>query len=202
MKSDTNERLLKATLRLMSEKGYLGTSTKEIAKEACVTEVTLFRHFGSKEKLFEEVINRYSFLPTLKDLLSKIEGSSHNYEKTLNIIGTSFFETLKGRKSLVRIMTSEINIYPEKIRDVHTRFIDETNRVLAGYFKSQQEKSLLRQFSPHVAAKAFLGMIFSYFNLEEIVKGHDITKKEMKKIIKEFVEIFVSGTLKGDKKLC
>ena len=198
MKSDTNERLLDATLRLISEKGYLGTSTKEIAMEAGVTEVTLFRHFGSKERLFEEVINRYSFLPTLKDLLSEIEGASHNYEKTLNIIGAGFLKTLKERKSLVRIMNSEINIYPEKVRDVHSKFIDETIQVLARYFKSRQGKGELRRFSAETAAKSFLGMIFSYFNVEEIVMGHHITKKEMERTIKEFVDIFVNGTLKGE----
>jgi AcrR family transcriptional regulator len=198
MKSSTNERLLDATLRLISEKGYLRATTKEIARKAGVTEVTLFRHFGSKERLFEEVIHQYSFLPRLRDLLSEIEGSSYSYEKVLNVIGMRFLGTLKERKSLVRIMTSEINVYPEKIREVHTKFIEETIQVLAGYFRTQQARGLLRRFSPEMAASAFLGMIFSYFNIEEIVKGRDVTKKETEKIIKEFVGIFVCGTLKGE----
>jgi AcrR family transcriptional regulator len=62
-KEDTKEKLLDATLSLMSEKGYLGATTRAISERAGVTELTLFRHFGSKEKLFEEVLNKYSFLP-------------------------------------------------------------------------------------------------------------------------------------------
>jgi len=196
MKSSTDERLLQATLKLISEKGYLRATTKDIAREAGVTEVTLFRHFGSKERLFEEVINKYTFLPPLRDLLSEISKYSYSYEKGLHAIGVLFFETLKERKSLVKIMTSEINIYPEKIREIYTQFIDETDRVLAGYFRSQQKKGMLRRFSPEMAAGVFLGMIFSCFRLEEIVKGRDIHKKELDGIIKEFVEIFVHGTLK------
>ena len=52
-KNTTKQRLLDATLKLISEKGYLGSTTREIAQEAGVTELTLFRHFGTKEKLFE-----------------------------------------------------------------------------------------------------------------------------------------------------
>jgi AcrR family transcriptional regulator len=69
MKStDTREKLLKATMELVSEKGYLGATTREIARQAGVTELTLFRHFGSKERLFESLLSGYTFLPRLKEL--------------------------------------------------------------------------------------------------------------------------------------
>ncbi|MBI5181656.1 MAG: TetR/AcrR family transcriptional regulator [Nitrospirae bacterium] len=198
MKSDTYKKILEATLKLISQKGYLGTTTREIAREAGVTEVTLFRHFGSKERLFEEVLNRYSFLPKLKELLPELEASSFDYEDGLRTIGMRFFETIKERKSLFRIMTCEIQVYPEKIKAVHSKFIDELIRVLAGYFRARQKDGMLRSFTPQSTARAFLGMIFSYFHVEEIVKGRDIKKNEVKKMINEFVAILVHGTLKGD----
>ena len=48
----TKEKILDATIALVSQKGYLGATTREIARGAGVTELTLFRHFGTKEKLF------------------------------------------------------------------------------------------------------------------------------------------------------
>ncbi|MBI5188546.1 MAG: TetR/AcrR family transcriptional regulator [Nitrospirae bacterium] len=193
-KSHTEEKLLEATLKLISKKGYLGATTREIAQEAGVTELTLFRHFGSKERLFEEVLNRYTFLPKLRKLLPELGGLS--YDKALRVVGIRFLETLKERKSLIRIMLSEINLYPEKIRELHNSFINGLIKTLAGYLMSLQKRRVLRRFSPEIAARAFLGMIFSYFKAEEIVKGHDISKKEIEKIIEEFVDIFVHGTLK------
>lgn len=193
--SDTKEKLLEATLKLISEKGYLGATTREIAQEAAVTELTLFRNFGSKEKLFEEVLNRYTFLPRLRELLLELEGLS--YDKALRVVGIRFIETLKERKSLVRIMLSEMNVYPEKIRAVYKKFIDELIHALAGYFRSLQKKRMLRIFSPEITARAFLGMIFSYFMAEEIVRGRNISKGEIEKVIEGFVDIFVHGTLKG-----
>lgn len=197
VKTSTKKKILESTLKLISEKGYLGTTTKDIAHESGVTEVTLFRHFGTKERLFEEVLKCYTFLPKLKEVISEIEGDSVNYEDTLKKIGMRFFETLKERKSFVRILSSEMNVYPEKTREVFGKFIDETNKVLAGYFKSQQDAGALRKFDPEIGARGFLGMLFCYFNVEEIVMGKSIPQKKMDRVIQEFVEIFVIGTLKA-----
>ena len=194
---DTRHKLLAATLKMISLKGYLGTTTREIAGEAGVTEVTLFRHFGSKERLFEEMLKRYTFLPELKELLPELENNSFDYKDGLSMIGTRFFSTLKERKSLVRIMTCELQVYPEKVKAVHSRFIDEMVHLLADYFSIRQKKGLLRKFQSTIAAKAFLGMIFSFFHVEEIIKGRDVGKSEAKKTINEFVNIFTDGTLRG-----
>src|SRR4030065_436982 len=157
--SDTSQKLLAATLKMISLKGYLGTTTREIANAAGVTEVTLFRHFGSKENLFEEMLNRYSFLPELRELLPELENNSFDYKDGLIIIGTRFIETLKERKSLVRIMTCEIQVYPEKIKVVHSRFIDKMINLLADYFSVRQNKGLLRKFQCENEEKEVLCLI-------------------------------------------
>jgi AcrR family transcriptional regulator len=46
--------LLEAAGVLFGERGYAGTSTRDIAERAGVTEPMLFRHFGSKANLFQE----------------------------------------------------------------------------------------------------------------------------------------------------
>ncbi len=48
--------LLESARVLFAERGYAGTSTREIARAASVTEPMIFRHFGSKAKLFEEAV--------------------------------------------------------------------------------------------------------------------------------------------------
>ncbi len=191
---NAKERLLEATFNLISEKGYLGTTTREIAHKAGVTELTLFRHFGSKEKLFEEVLNRYFFLPKLKEFLPSLRELP--YKKSLQILGERFIETLKDKKFLIKIMFSEINLYPNKIKDIHSKFIDEIIKTLAEYFDYLQKKDLIRRISPDLLARAFLGMFFSYFLSEEIILGRTIEKGKLKKILEAYTCIFVKGTLK------
>jgi AcrR family transcriptional regulator len=194
--NNTRQLLLEATLKLISEKGYLGSTTREIALEAGVTELTLFRHFGSKERLFEELLNGYTFLPRLKELLPGLEEMA--YEDALELIATRFLLTLKERKAMVKIMYSEVTIYPEKIRIVYNRFIDEIRTTLAGFFESMQKKGVLKQLSPEMAARVFLWILVSYFRSEEIMRPGGMKKNTMEKQVQEIIDIFTHGTMKTD----
>lgn len=53
---DIRHRILTAALQVFSETGYRGATTRRIAQVADVNEVTLFRHFGSKEELLREAL--------------------------------------------------------------------------------------------------------------------------------------------------
>jgi AcrR family transcriptional regulator len=191
---DTREKILQAGLSLFSEKGYLGATTKEIAKRAGVAELTLFRHFASKDKLFEEIINSYSFLPALKGLLPEIKDLE--YSEALKLIAEKFLERLSERRQLIRIMHSEIQLYPSEVKNIYHTFIDEIFRSLASYFNELQKKGVLRKFKPEIGARAFLGMFFSYFNAQEFMSQKKHSTPDKKVIIDEFVGIFVSGTFR------
>jgi len=198
IKENTKEKVLGAAIKLISEKGYLGATTREIAQEAGVTELTLFRHFGSKEQLFEQVLNSYTFLPALKELLPELYNLP--YEEALRLVATKFLQTLKERKSMIKIMFSEINLYPEKIRAMYNKSIKDVRFTLSHYFGALHKKGLLRDVSPATAAQMFLGMLVSYYRTEEILSGSEITKARMEKNVQEFVDIFTHGTLNGNSK--
>lgn len=50
------EKILQTALQLFASKGYLDTSTKEIAAKAEVSEALIFRHFGNKDALLAHII--------------------------------------------------------------------------------------------------------------------------------------------------
>lgn len=64
----TGLKILTAAKVLFAEQGYNAVSTKLIAKEAQVNEVTLFRTFETKENLFEKVIEYFIFKPHFKNI--------------------------------------------------------------------------------------------------------------------------------------
>lgn len=55
--SDRRRQLLDTALEIFSRKGFDGTTTKEIAAAAGVTEAIIFRHFPSKHALYTAVID-------------------------------------------------------------------------------------------------------------------------------------------------
>jgi AcrR family transcriptional regulator len=58
MTTDSRERLLEVAARVYAETGYHGTTTRRIAEEAGLNEVTLFRQFGNKDTLLREAIEQ------------------------------------------------------------------------------------------------------------------------------------------------
>lgn len=58
-RSNAAERLLDAAARVFARKGLKGATTREIAIEAGLSEMTLFRRFGTKEKLLRAVVERF-----------------------------------------------------------------------------------------------------------------------------------------------
>lgn len=197
MAKDTREKILEAGLRLFSDRGYLGATTKEIAQKAGVAELTLFRHFTSKEKLFEEVMSAYSFLPALKGLLPALKEMS--YEEALAEIAGSFLKRLKERRHLVRIMQREMHLYPSKAKEVYQNLMGEIVKTLASYFREMQEAGVLREFAPELGARAFLGMFFSYFNTQELAVSKKYRFSDKESVVGEFVGIFVEGTIRKNR---
>ncbi|HXX56616.1 MAG TPA: TetR/AcrR family transcriptional regulator [Thermodesulfovibrionales bacterium] len=192
--SGTRKRILEAGLRVFSKKGYLGATTREIAGEAGIAEVTLFRHFSSKEKLFEEVIHTYTFLPALKGLLPELRDM--DYPGALSEIAKRFLARLSERRELIQIMNAEVRLYPAKVKEIYHNFVDEIFRTLASYFKELKGKGVLRDFHPELGARAFLGMFFSYFNAREFLlqRKYPFTDES---VVHEYVDIFVKGTLRA-----
>ncbi len=192
--TSTKEKILKTAIKLFSQKGYLGATTKEIAKEAGIAEVTLFRYFPSKENLFEETLSVYSFLPVLKGLLPKL--TSRPFEEALKIIALEYLNTLESKKYLIKIMHSEVYNYPDKVHKIYHSFINEMIKTLASFFEEYQKKGVLREFNTNSGAMAFLGMFFSFFNARELHMMKKFKEIEVKNIVEDFIDIFMRGSIK------
>ena len=194
--TDTRDNILNAGLKTFSSRGYLGATTREIALNAGVAEVTLFRHFSSKEKLFQQILNRYSFLPALKGLLPELKALP--YRDALMLVARTFFDMMTQRKELIRIIHGEI-LRSAKTNEIFEAFLDETLRTMASCFRLFQKRGLLRRFNPQIAAQAFLGLFISFFLMEEVFREKAMNPKKRDRILREFVDIFIRGTETGSR---
>lgn len=185
----TKDKILKSALKLFSKKGYLGTTTKEIAKEARIAEVTLFRYFISKENLFIEVLKSQSFLPTLKELIPKLK--KINYKEALQTVAIYYMNLLKKKKDLICIMHTEIFQYPDEIRAIHSKIIQEVYLVFASYLDELKKSRILKKdLDTSYASLAYFGMLFNLFIKKEIFKK----RINLKKALQTYIDIFYEGT--------
>ena len=58
MANETKEKMLDAALEIFSRNGYAGTNLKEIAGAVGVVKSAFYRHYESKEEVWNAVIDR------------------------------------------------------------------------------------------------------------------------------------------------
>jgi AcrR family transcriptional regulator len=188
---DTREKLLEATYQLISEKGYMGATTKEIAASAGVSELTLFRKFGKKEVLFEEMLKSYTFLPRLQDLLTNIHELPLG--EGLTAIGVRLLETLRERRPMFQILLSEMAHYPEKVRTVYQQMIVEIGTTLESYLGERQARGEVASGDLGDTTRFFLRALVMTFQYESIILKQEMSDESIQRNVSKLVEIFLNG---------
>jgi len=104
----TKAAILRAGLELLAEKGYKGAITREIAIRAGTSEVTLFRHYKSKQELMREAINSIS--PPIEQLLPSATG---DFEADLTGLVGNINALIEANKGFVIRLLPELMRHPE-----------------------------------------------------------------------------------------
>jgi len=193
-KKSARERLIEAAFFLFSEYGYARTTTKNIAKRASVSEVTLFRIFGTKEALFEEVLKRYSVIANLKEVLKEVHGK--DLREVLIITARRFYFALLDKKKMVKITLSEINLYSDKVFEIYKRIKDEIDEGLISIFRTKKDELSIDKKNEKLVAMRFRGMIFDLFLSMEIFSVEKVGEKDLENIFENFVDIFLNGIIR------
>lgn len=106
---DIRDRILDAAKRVYEQHGFRGATTRLIAIEAGVNEVTLFRTFGSKAALFEALMQNHvaqSPIPPLPD-------EAQDPERDLTEWVASVLGHMRQNRALIRTSFGEIEERPE-----------------------------------------------------------------------------------------
>src|SRR5262250_472223 len=90
---------------LFSKKGFSGTTTKEIADEAGVSEAIIFRHFSTKRELYGAIID-YKTRQSSHQMQAELEeAAARNDDRELfRILATRKLEFYSGDPALMRLL--------------------------------------------------------------------------------------------------
>jgi AcrR family transcriptional regulator len=106
---DNRERILSAAARVYAQHGFRGATTRLIAIEAGVNEVTLFRTFGSKAALFQAMMQSHTMaapLPQLPDL-------ARDPEQEIRQWCAALMAHMRESRSLIRKSIGELEERPD-----------------------------------------------------------------------------------------
>jgi len=150
-------RILNAAADLFATAGYRGTTTRHIAQLAGVNEVTLFRHFGSKDELILEAIHcRSSVVDELR-----LPANPHDPRVELTAWSRQHMANLRRARSMIRTCMGESEERPEIMLRIKEGPI-RTRHLLRGYLERLQSAGLADAgVSVDGATSMFLGALFA-----------------------------------------
>ena len=193
-----DEEILKAAMKTIVREGYDGATTKLIADEAGINEVTLFRKFHSKENILQAVImqQRDNALQALtsaflgRGVHEDDKGNAPRIATTLTELGYRLIEFMKTRMDLMILLISEGRRKPS-VAKVISSIPQDMIVQLRKLFEEQMRLKKIRDVDPQLAAVTFLGFLFYYSLMKELF--NDKVIKENKGILDGFVDIFLNG---------
>lgn len=125
---DTRSRLLEVAAQVYAECGYRGTTTRRIAQDAGVNEVTLFRQFGSKDALLREAIERADH-----EGRDTLDAGAEDPVAELHRWAFSTCERLYAFRNLIRQVMGDLVAFPAiapRVCDDTSHEVDQLDRFL------------------------------------------------------------------------
>jgi len=156
--ADTRDLILEAGLDVFSERGFQAGTIRAIADRAGVREITVFRHFGSKEGLLAEILKQKSVAHMTATLLQ--HAADKPVEEVLKEFGRRYLQQMLSRAKLIRFVVLESENNPELFGNV-SAVPGSVHRDLSQYLESKMKDGSVRQGSPAALAQVLLSMFFA-----------------------------------------
>jgi AcrR family transcriptional regulator len=149
--------ILEAAARLFGEHGYRGATTRRIALEAGVSEVTLFRQFGTKEALLREALG-----PSSRRLqVAPLPETPGDVERELVGWCAAYLRQLRAARKVIRKSIGEFDDRPSVARRT-AALPSAATRVLREYLeRASRQRVLPAAFDVTAAATVVTGVLFA-----------------------------------------
>lgn len=183
----TEDKIINASIVLFSQKGYTAVTTKEIAKKAGVSEMTLFRHFENKHNLFERAFDKFVFTPKFRSLFENLEW---DLEPDLIKICSSYQDVLYKNQKIILMHLKNEESNPQ-FETMLLKFPNEFKKLLCRYFEEMRNRGIIVE-NPETLAISFLATNFGLF-FTSLVMNELTFDTDLQTCILNYVKIFTKG---------
>jgi AcrR family transcriptional regulator len=181
------DKLLAAAASLYAEAGYRGATTRRIAVQAGVNEITLFRHFGSKDALMREAIARAGHSRVTELLPQTPRDPVHE----LRDWAKAHIAELRERRSLIRTCMGEIEEHPGIFSEPNSPPAVAA-KSLCQYLRRLRAAGLAKaQFDETAASAMLMGALFADAMGRDIMP--DLYRSGPDEALDQYVRLFLRG---------
>ena len=205
----TKESILEEALRQFSQKGFDGTSMSDIAKPLGITKAALYKHFESKQQIFDRIIEESEV--KYKDVLEKLSVHyTDDSNKKMNKKDVDVYSGISAEGLCENVLTfvrfSMSDEYSRQVRRMLTisqfqsrelsemytrRYVDAMLGFDEKLFEQLIKAGVIKQGNPKVLAAMFYAPVIMYMGIWD---REPERAKECEKAIRNHVKQFFMMT--------
>jgi len=198
-KQDTRELLIKKSTSLFAQKGYGGTTIKDICDATGMNASLVSYYFGGKEGLFHACLENFGEerLEIAEKMLIHPR-SRQEFEIRLGLFAEELINVHIEQSDLATLIHREFENQNPASMEIFKKTFFKAFEVFISFFESAQKQKIIRQdINPRIAGAILMGCVKSYLMYKKVKKGflgfgvEDVSSR--KKIKEHLIKIFCEG---------
>jgi AcrR family transcriptional regulator len=161
---ERRQQILEVAMRLFSQRGFRGTTTKEIAAGAGVSEAMVFRHFATKEELYSAILDFKACSGGIEDVRAQVADAIRRRDDFAVFSGFAR-ELMRHHESdteFLRLLTHSALEGHELAEMFWDRNVRGLYEFLGGYVRERQREGAMREVDPRIVVRAFVGTVIHH----------------------------------------
>lgn len=183
------EQIKDTVARLFAEKGYHGTSMRDVGNEIGMSKSSMYNYFKSKEDILFHLMN--DAMDEALETLQAICRADHSPDEKLNAVLDFYARYYAGDQDRLTLLVNEL----PSLSDDHQKIVKKKDRdyvkLIRSILDELTEAGRMKSIHPTVATFAFFGMV--HYTIKWYDKSGTVSPEELAGL---FVEIFTKGILK------
>lgn len=194
-RTPARQRLIQAATELFIAQGIAETTTRQIADQAEVNEVTLFRQFGSKHGLLLAMMEDPQVLAQLGMALGQPSSQISNIPQAIKSYANVHLQALAQIQEFVRSLIGEAGHYSMENRRALGQGLSRANRYTAQYLNNVlSQQHLQTRMPPEKLASLLNSILLGYAVLEFSSEFHELWQ-DRENFVDGLVQLFLYGAL-------
>ncbi|MCX7951418.1 MAG: TetR/AcrR family transcriptional regulator [Clostridiales bacterium] len=190
-------KILEAAIKVFSEKGFEGSRTSEIAKEAEVAEGTIFKYFKTKKDLLSGLLIPLSIkflrpliMKSAEDILKKDKENAT--EEILKELFLDRLSLIKKNMPLIKTVLVEAIYHDELLEPIKEQVVPQVLQLLDSYVDSHKQNGDFNDYNTRLISRTMMSLLMGYIVLSSVFPEF-FSLNEDEKEIESIVDIFLNG---------
>jgi len=189
--SECNSKVIEAATQLFARNGYHGTSTREIARLAEISENTLFRHFEHKEDIFWSTLTaNLSSFRIRKELL---EGMNRGDEPEIVLpqILALLVDTVTFRPQILCLTAVALIEHRGKAQAICHEHLSPIFAVFNAYITKNIETGRIRDLDPRMITSALAVTVMVHPEISRLITGMLPPQTDMRAVVRAYTKFWL-----------